>query len=527
MTSADHWTEVFPSLAPDADCASRSLALSASTTRVPLYAFKDYLHHLNGARGWLTDVHHAGHAHVAERNRGRTPGLRPAPRKVPTGTNLTSGCANGNGPLVQKLLHGRRWHRLQRHRDPRVPTATRSRSPPTAGSRDDDVFWTQAPNPSEHLQGGDRRSERVLQDDRLGPRGSDCDPGHVQWPACLDDGRLVERLRRRLAGRIPWSARSRTACCSTTTGPPYSLEGCGTACEGRRPAPSRTTGPARLSDGGQATLPGQRLRHPSALNISGYGAHGCAVGLLGQAGRRLSGDRDGLRAARRERRRSTSGCTLAYNQCTGPSPAGMTHGPPLAVPSCNPPVKSSSYLTIGSARHAGNGKARAVPRDRHASRRIPATPARRLTRPTSRSQWTSGTSARTISPTTPVSSESTRVLRITDRFNGVTQTRPATTMEYAVADQRHLRGHAGVRRTSVRTCALTTTGRRAERGNGPREQAVGVGARTAQGVRRRSWTATPRPPATTRCSRPEGDVSFPDVGGRKQRRKQEAQAQLT
>ena len=35
----------------------------------------------------------------------------------------------------------------------------------------------------------------------------------------------------------------------------------------------------------------------------------------------------------------------AYNACTS---ANRTHGPPLAHPSCNPPVRSSSTLTVGS-----------------------------------------------------------------------------------------------------------------------------------------------------------------------------------
>jgi hypothetical protein len=35
----------------------------------------------------------------------------------------------------------------------------------------------------------------------------------------------------------------------------------------------------------------------------------------------------------------------AYNQCTS---ANRTHGPPLAHPSCNPPVQSSGQLTVGS-----------------------------------------------------------------------------------------------------------------------------------------------------------------------------------
>jgi hypothetical protein len=35
----------------------------------------------------------------------------------------------------------------------------------------------------------------------------------------------------------------------------------------------------------------------------------------------------------------------AYNACTTPN---RTHGPPLAFPSCNPPVQSSSSLTVGT-----------------------------------------------------------------------------------------------------------------------------------------------------------------------------------
>src|SRR5688500_15586841 len=35
----------------------------------------------------------------------------------------------------------------------------------------------------------------------------------------------------------------------------------------------------------------------------------------------------------------------AYNACTAPN---RTHGPPLAFPSCNPPVQSSTALTVGS-----------------------------------------------------------------------------------------------------------------------------------------------------------------------------------
>ena len=35
----------------------------------------------------------------------------------------------------------------------------------------------------------------------------------------------------------------------------------------------------------------------------------------------------------------------AFNQCTAPN---RTHGPPLAFPSCNPPVQSSTAITVGT-----------------------------------------------------------------------------------------------------------------------------------------------------------------------------------
>jgi hypothetical protein len=35
----------------------------------------------------------------------------------------------------------------------------------------------------------------------------------------------------------------------------------------------------------------------------------------------------------------------AYDQCSAPN---RTHGPPLALPSCNPPAQSSNFLTIGT-----------------------------------------------------------------------------------------------------------------------------------------------------------------------------------
>jgi len=42
----------------------------------------------------------------------------------------------------------------------------------------------------------------------------------------------------------------------------------------------------------------------------------------------------------------------AYKQCTAPN---RTHGAPLAFPSCNPPVQTSNFLTVGSPDANGAG----------------------------------------------------------------------------------------------------------------------------------------------------------------------------
>jgi hypothetical protein len=38
----------------------------------------------------------------------------------------------------------------------------------------------------------------------------------------------------------------------------------------------------------------------------------------------------------------------AFNACFGNSPPGMTHGAPLSLPSCSPPVQTSQYLTLNA-----------------------------------------------------------------------------------------------------------------------------------------------------------------------------------
>ena len=80
---------------------------------------------------------------ASRRARART---APAPRSGPQGTHLTSGCANGNGPLMAKL---QATDGGVGYSDIATARANGSAiSPPRRASRDDDQFWTQTTNPS-------------------------------------------------------------------------------------------------------------------------------------------------------------------------------------------------------------------------------------------------------------------------------------------------------------------------------------------------------------------------------------------
>lgn len=159
---ADEWDEVFPTLA-DVDCADepivRIVRFDDSGTS---FAFKDYLNTIDGAEGWLT-------TYVAGANKTREwPGASFGDRddcgdndgvveaSDPDGPgspglagdtdNLTTGCSNGNGALVSKLIS---TDGSVGYSD--VSTA-RNASPSLAISpevNDNDTYWTQIPNGSE------------------------------------------------------------------------------------------------------------------------------------------------------------------------------------------------------------------------------------------------------------------------------------------------------------------------------------------------------------------------------------------
>ena len=116
----------------------------------------------------------------------------------PQGTHLTSGCANGNGPLLAKLNAtdgGVGYSDIATGRANGfdiTPTAS-------AGSRDDDRFWTQTTNPSNQFV-EPTHDPSALPDHGRARR--ELREHHVHRRPGLDAGRLAEHARRRLDDRL-------------------------------------------------------------------------------------------------------------------------------------------------------------------------------------------------------------------------------------------------------------------------------------------------------------------------------------
>lgn len=156
-SDSDTWTEVFPDLRdatthpdPATDpCVKPIIRVVRFDDSGTSFAFKDYLGTINGGRGWLTTF-------ASGTNRTREwPGATFGPRADCAGTpngpgseadttdQLTSGCSNGNGALVSKLIV---TDGSVGYSD--ISTA-RNASPSlaiTPETNDNDTYWTQIPN---------------------------------------------------------------------------------------------------------------------------------------------------------------------------------------------------------------------------------------------------------------------------------------------------------------------------------------------------------------------------------------------
>ncbi|MEO7198473.1 MAG: hypothetical protein ABIZ50_08375, partial [Solirubrobacterales bacterium] len=145
---ADSWTEVFPELAPDADCNKPIIRVVRFDDSGTSFAFKDYLDQIAPARNWIP-------GQITPDTRtwpGATVGARvdcanaTGPGSQDDATDqLTSGCSNGNGALVSKLIAtdgsiGYSDISTARNASPSLAI--------TPEANDNDTYWTQILNGS-------------------------------------------------------------------------------------------------------------------------------------------------------------------------------------------------------------------------------------------------------------------------------------------------------------------------------------------------------------------------------------------
>ena len=147
--AADEWDEVFPDLAGDVDCEEPIIRVVRFDDSGTSFAFKDYLNTIDGGEGWLTT--YVGGANKTREWPNAVFGARADCAGTPNGPGsqedavdqLTSGCSNGNGALVAKLVA---TDGSVGYSD--ISTA-RGNSPSlavTPEANDNDTYWTQIQN---------------------------------------------------------------------------------------------------------------------------------------------------------------------------------------------------------------------------------------------------------------------------------------------------------------------------------------------------------------------------------------------
>lgn len=184
-SAADEWDEVFPELAADADCDKPIIRVVRFDHSGTSFAFKDYLNSIDGAEGWLTTYSSTSSAKtrewpaatfgdrddcgdkdgIAEASDPDGPG---APGLAGDTDNLTSGCSNGNGSLVAKLVA---TDGSVGYSD--ISTA-RANSPSlavTPEGNDNDTYWTQVENGSDTFTEPTSSPNGFRTD---GPKGANC-----------------------------------------------------------------------------------------------------------------------------------------------------------------------------------------------------------------------------------------------------------------------------------------------------------------------------------------------------------------
>jgi hypothetical protein len=151
----------------------------------------------------------------------------------------------------------------------------------------------------------------------------------------------------------------------------------------------------------------------------------------------------------------------AFNQCVGSNPSGSLHGAPLAIPSCQPPQRSSLFLTMGT--EDSNGQATQFVGEL-AIKVVCNPPAPAATPPCTTAgdqadvkfdaQFTDVRNATTLTDYLGELQVKT-TLRITDRTNVVNQTVAATTVDVPFSVAVPCSGDLDT--TIGSTCSVSTT----------------------------------------------------------------------
>ena len=417
-----NWKDVFPTLASDPDCnvaITRVVRFDDSGTT---FSLKGYFDNINSGRGWHTtyitpDTRTWPNASLVSR---ADCGGATGPQGN-AGSPLTSGCANGNGSLLDKLKTvdgGIGYSDLATARGRGFDIATTS----TPASRDDDIFWTQGQNPSNNW------TEATLDPNGFkttGSKGANCESATIigNPSSTLGDWSNTEA----------WDSNNGAYVVCTLTYelafddnlPPYSLQGCGTSCEEQKARSVKDYLGAIVSDGGQETLgPEDYAPLPqSILDISRTGVNSICWDKSG------SGSCPQVFYQYPRPKGATPlrvSLVPGFNLCSSPN---STHGAPLAFPSCKPPTQSSSFVTVGTPDSNGAGSnsvGSALYRVLSSDVQVAATISDVRCRP-GESACGSVNAADGADYTGELQLDST--MRITDRINGTYGSQPATVQD--------------------------------------------------------------------------------------------------
>ncbi len=338
----DQWSEIFPSLAADADCTGFITRVVRFDDSGTTFAFKQWLDKVDPAQDW-----DPGFTQTDATARTRLwPNASFGPRadcagtpSGPQGTHLTSSCSGNAINLIDKLSTTDGGIGYADIATARAETPNSFEIVP-GGVRDDDLFWSPITNQSGTFVEPTDDPNGYRSD---GTEGANCEQAtFVNVPAST------------LGNWEPTDATDSPqgwVICSLTYGlvwddykGPYSLEGAGDATEERRAKTVKDYWNFIVSDDGQELL----FDHDYAqlpnniLTIARAGVNAVCWDKAGSGA---------CPVTRYFYPRPTAATPFyaplvhAYNTCTSPN---RVHAAPLAYSSCNPPTLSSGHLTSGS-----------------------------------------------------------------------------------------------------------------------------------------------------------------------------------